>query len=316
MIFQGDCIIAVQVAGPWRGRWPRVRAIPNDLRALAARIIQRCVTLRGVGGFGTLGFANLANSVLNGQTYINSREQDWSYAVAFLTIDVKRIGTPNLKPGDTDPKIPRALAAATQEMSRFYRSFYLSPSQIWMYQAENMQRGGDAVWYQKFSTGLNEMSYDCDAGLGSPSISDCSQIEWNQLGSNHPPSDTLAVGPGITTILHSNTCYLAISAAVSLVLTWAQIRTAVSTLMNVCLRAPNLAAQEGKVFYAAPQQISRRTMGKRQDTALTGLNALPPHANITIFEQHQAWMNPAAELKSCTWEAVTKGIPVSTCPNP
>lgn len=312
--------MTVQLAGPFlsAGRWPRFQAIPDDIRALAARVIQRCVTLEGVGGFGTLGFANLANYVLNGQTYLDSTERGWPLSVAFLTVDVRKFGSRDLNPGNTDPEVARALAASTQDMSRFYdpHAQLPSPSFLWMAQAESMQRGSSAAWFQKFSTGLNEMSYDCDAGLGSPAAMDCNQIEWNQLGSTKPPSDTLAVGPGVITILHSNTCYLAISAAISLVLTWAQIRTAVSTLMNVCIRAPNQAARGGRAFYAAPRQVSRREVGKRQGTALTGLNALPPHANITIFEQHQAWTGPAAELKSCTWEAVSKGLPVSTCPNP
>lgn len=312
--------MTVQPAGPFltRNRWPRYRAIPDDLRALAARVIQRCVTLSGVGGFGTFGFANLANHVLNGRTYLDSQERDWPLSVSFLTIDVKQFGRRNLNPGNTDPEVARALAATTLEISRFYNPYSSrkSPSSLWTIQAENMLRGSDAAWYQKLSTSVNEMSYDCDTGLGSPSTIDCNQIEWNQLGSTKPPSDTLTVGPGVTTILHSNTCYLAISAAVSLVLTWAQVRTAVSTLMNVCLRAPNQAAQGGRAFYAAPQRISRRKLKDRESTALTGLNALPPHANITIFEQRQAWTNPAAELNTCTWEAVTRGLPVSTCPNP
>ena len=75
------------------------------------------------------------------------------------------------------------------------------------------------------------MNYECDASLGSPAEVDCT---WNQLTS---ASDTLTVGLGEVTFLHANTCYLAISAAVNLVLNWSQIRTAVRSFLNQYVRS-------------------------------------------------------------------------------
>lgn len=308
-------MVTVQTAGPFRGRQPRYRAIPRQLRTLVATVIQQCVTLRGVGGFGTHGFANMARRAGIGRSFLTNQADDWPLDAVFLTIDVKKVGSWDFKPGNTDPEVPRALAMAAANQRNYDPRFNkLNPSLLWMSRSQSMQRGGDTTWYYQSPTVLSEMTYDCNADLGSPSMDDCAQIEWKQLGSTNPPSDTLAVGPGIPTILHSNTCYLAISATVSSVLTWTQIRTAVSTLMNVCIRVPNQAAQGGRASYANPQQISRRETRERQGPALTGLNALPPHVNITIFEQHQPWTNAAAELKSCTWDAVSKGKPVSRCP--
>ena len=56
-------------------------------------------------------------------------------------------------------------------------------------------------WQQQIAPSADEMAYECDAALGSPSDVDCSQIEWNQL---MQASSTLSVGPGNPTFLHSS----------------------------------------------------------------------------------------------------------------
>ena len=220
------------------------------------------------------------------------------------------------------------------------------PFNQWVIQAESMSRGSPRTWYSWPYPAMREMSYECHSALGAPSFHDCSQILLTSLSGSSSPlnkplsSDTLTVTPGTTTFLHSNTCYLAISAAVSLVLTWAQIATAVSTLMNVCVQqtlsassssTQNPASKGGRAFYSPPQQITarndrRRHRRKRQNannndgdlftaatTNLTGLNALPPSVNITLFEQTEAWLNEGAEMGSCTWKAVQRGGSVQAC---
>ena len=95
-----------------------------------------------------------------------------------------------------------------------------------------MVRRGKLKWYQMTNQVSNQMIYQCDAKLGNPLTTDCAQLEWNQLS---PSSDTLVVGPGATTLLHSNTCYLAISAAISLVLTWRRFELRFQRLLTyVC----------------------------------------------------------------------------------
>ncbi|MCJ1240974.1 hypothetical protein MMC14_008978 [Varicellaria rhodocarpa] len=286
--------------------------MPDDLRNLAAKVIQQCVTLQGgIGGFGTLGIANLLNYAAQGFTPYNVI--GFPGSTIFLTVSVRERQTKTSDPGSTDPSIALALTQVALGASRLgnpYRG--ISASQVWAAQAAKMSRDSaqqTQTWYETSSSLTDQMNYECDAGLGSPSVVDCTQIEWNQL---NPPSDTLAIDPGVTRFFHSNTCYLAISAAVSIVLTWAQIRTAVSTLMNACLRTPNHVAQGGRAHYSPPHQISRKKRVKRQ-TDLTGLNALPPSVNFTIFEQHETWINPITELKSCTWEAILRDSSVSAC---
>ena len=64
-----------------------------------------------------------------------------------------------------------------------------------------MTRGGSRPWWSPVVPGPDEMTYECDASLGSPSEVDCLHIQWDQLS---PASDTVQVGPGSTTFLHSS----------------------------------------------------------------------------------------------------------------
>lgn len=180
----------------------------------------------------------------------------------------------------------------------------------WSNQAAAMSHGGNTPWWSlSVDPASDKMTYECDEDLGRPKETDCTHIEWNLLG---PPSDSLTVGPGITTFLHQSSCFLAISASVRIVLTWQQVRTAVDTLMNVCIGHPYQTPRGGRAFFGPPPAISPRPgIGRREK--LTGLNALPPHANVTIFKQTEAWRSAEDELKSCTWKAVVSGKSVSTC---
>ena len=114
----------------------------------------------------------------------------------------------------------------------------------------------------------------------------------------------------------TDTCYLALSAAISIILSWEQIRAAVGSLIGICIQNPIQTARGGRAYYqASPHPISGRstTHRKRRNIHATGLDALPPGLNLTIFEQREAWTSPLDELKTCTWKAVSDGSPVSAC---
>ena len=70
-------------------------------------------------------------------------------------------------------------------------------------QTRGATRGSGRPWWRNILPSSNEMTYECDTGLGKPTDVDCSRIEWHQLKSNIP-SDTLAVGPQNPTLLHSS----------------------------------------------------------------------------------------------------------------
>ena len=116
--------------------------------------------------------------------------------------------------GDSDPMIPLLIAeymsgAAGMPMTgSTSRHQYQVAARLWDLCAVNMHRQGPITWWQLGSIppASDDMIYECDAGLGSPSTVDCAQIEWNQLGpaSVSPPSDTITVGPGLTHFLHQS----------------------------------------------------------------------------------------------------------------
>ena len=117
---------------------------------------------------------------------------------SFLTLKVTSSPDNNPEPGDYDPAIPLAIEGWTANAAQQG----VDTSSIWTRQADYMTRGGSSITWWDFpsSAETDEMTYECDSGLGSPSVTDCAQVEWHQLG---PTSDTLAVGPGSTQFLHS-----------------------------------------------------------------------------------------------------------------
>ena len=244
-------------------------------------------------------------------------------STTFLTLTVSGPDKKLSSPGDKDASIPMALsqkyrhASLAKEPGSEAWAFNTINSICYQLGAEAMARYGKPWWEictdprqgtsrQNALLASEQMTYNCDANLGNPTLQDCLQIEGFQLHS----SDTLHVGPELATFLHQNSCYLAITASVALVLTWEQIRAAVNSLFNVCVNHPYNPVQGGRAFYKPPRQVSGRK--KRRD-GLSGLNALPPHANITVFQQLEAWTDVSHELKSCTWKAVTEGKLVSRC---
>lgn len=302
----GGCYITVESAGP--NIPPFLWIIPGDVRIAATRVIQQCIGEEHTGGFETLGYDNLLEWIFPPAGDILLRGAPYPSSTAFVTVTVSGPSGKNTRPGDFDPGITGSIIGRLATLKAYAQGESVSSllSQagmlIWLARTKRMQLGGRIPWWAPETDSSNEMSYECDAGLGSPSITDCAQLEWSQLG---PPSDTVAIGPGHVTFLHLNTCYLAISASVALVLTWAQIRAALLTLFSVCVYNPAGQAHGGRAYFTT------RPKSRRRD--LTSSNALPPHANITIFEQPEGWTNPTNELNSCTWRAVEKGLNVKTC---
>lgn len=286
-------------------------------REIGLGLNDHCVSLAGLGGYGTAGFANTRDWLLGP----DSPPQAWAapppVSASFFTVTLSGPTDQYYAPGNTDPEVPIALSEYMARYSRAENDLQLLPHVrdrifYWDAQSIGMRRGsGQPWWSPQNAVASNEMSYQCDAGLGSPATVDCAHIEWDQL---IPLSDTLTVGPraGVT-FLHSNTCYLAISSTIPLTLTWNQVRAAVSALMSICIHNPFQASHGGRAYYSHPShQIGKRGR-QRRNSEVTGLNALPPHANITIFEQSQPWTDPAGELRTCAWQAVLKGHPVTPC---
>ena len=112
-----------------------------------------------------------------------------------------------MKPGDTDPSIPLALANYEKIWVRHNvigtdaSKMHTMKALCWEMQAEDMKRGGSVPWWH-YSTLPDDMTYECDSNLGSPSVADCIQIEWQQI--NSVASDTLRMGPSQVSFYHSS----------------------------------------------------------------------------------------------------------------
>ena len=302
----GGCYISVESAGP--SVPPILWLIPLQVRTAATRVVEQCIGEEHSGGFEVLGYENLMEWIFPPSGNVLLRGAPYPSSTSFVTVTVSGPGGKNSKPGDFDPGITGDIIGRLVALSAFARPESITAvlgeagRLIWLARAKRMTPGGSVPWWAPETDSSSEMSYECDAGLGSPSITDCAQLEWSQLG---PPSDNVAVGPGHVTFLHLNACYLAISASVALVLTWAQIRAALLTLFSVCVYNPAGQAQGGRAHFT--------TRPKNRGRDLTSSNALPPHATLTIFEQSEVWTNPIGELNSCTWKAAEKGLSVKTC---
>ena len=202
----------------------------------------------------------------------------------FITVSVGYVMSIGGRPGNTDPAIPTA-------MSKFLKSLPAQGDtsglirmnlQMLSFQAQKMKRGGTLKWWDFESAASDKMTYECDAGLGNPSAVDCSDIQWHQLPAS---SDTLTISPGTTTFFHQNTCYLAITATVSLVLPWAQITTALATLMNTCIERLDQTSQGGRAFYSASPIPKRNVKTPRaQPKPPNGLTGTPKNNNNVLWK--------------------------------
>ncbi|MCJ1258687.1 hypothetical protein MMC24_006520 [Lignoscripta atroalba] len=184
-----------------------------------------------------------------------------------------------------------------------------------------MTRGGGYPWYGQSSQAEppnNTMTYECDTKLGNPSVVDCSQLQYSQLGKS---TESLALRPGVVDFLHSGSCNVAISASAPMVLSWAQIKAALDELVELCVNNPVATAVGGKAFYGAQSSIDLDLGGgrkRKRKRDITGLNALPAHANITLFQQLEisdAFPDDPDETQTCTWQNVLAGEDVRLCQN-
>ena len=202
--------MSIAPAGPAKNRPHAFLMVPDAIRAMALWLIQQCVGGNGIGGFVTLAFANMLNHVTQLNTHPSNIYPDSS---TFLTMTIGGLDSIRFLPGDTDPLLPLAFAGymAMQGQSKppdsADRQIATIAAVYWSALAVEMESGGNIMWWDdQPSQTTDDMTYACETDLGSPSITDCTQIEWNQLGpaSINPPSDTVTVGPGIVQFFHSS----------------------------------------------------------------------------------------------------------------
>ena len=66
--------------------------------------------------------------------------------------------------------------------------------------SQKMRPGGQTPWWQQVPDAAEEMTYECDAKLGSPAAVDCAKVEYGELGLD---DDTFSVTAGLAKVLSS-----------------------------------------------------------------------------------------------------------------
>ena len=280
-------------------------ATPDQILNLAAHIIDDCVgSSGGIGGFGTVSLQNTINHIIEPDPDLT----DFPAENSFFTVTVssyRQFPATIHTPGDDDPAMSEAIADAVWDArnslppgERQLFDEYTELAQDVAGRAPMMSRGGSGQpwwppwWASKTARQPpnDQMTYACDAALGAPAAADCSHLEYSELG---PDSDTITIAPGVPKVLLSNTCNVIITASLSIVLTWAQIKAALDTLINICVMHPLVPNRGGRAYNApqiATQQLWGRDeeeggrRGKRDGPPLNGLNALPPGSNMSVFQ--------------------------------
>ena len=134
----------------------------------------------------------------------------------FVTVTIRGSSVPRRHPGDDEPNVAQRLAMDVHRFSR-----YLPPNSLYFHYARIMtalmdrfhqminplHSGHRPTWWEATPTPPDEMTYECDASLGSPAVGDCSRLLLLQQGwGGGRLSDTVQVSPGAPKTLVSSRC--------------------------------------------------------------------------------------------------------------
>ncbi|KAL9121020.1 MAG: hypothetical protein Q9187_002420 [Circinaria calcarea] len=231
--------------------------VPSELREMASWVIDECVLRAGVGGFVTKNIQQVLNWLVHNPSVLDATYQQ------------------KPAPGNFDPSVGVTISGwlwAFWSENRHVNSvqqWRLQSMTSWLsYRALAMRRGGDIPWWRKNTLqDSDKMTYACNANLGAPHAADCSQLDYSQLGA---PSDTVAIGLGASKVLTLKDCGVAISAEIPVVITWAQIRAALETLVDICVSNPLKSSRGGKAYYGPQVAPDLRGRQLRRADPLSG----------------------------------------------
>ncbi|KAL9120123.1 MAG: hypothetical protein Q9187_003327 [Circinaria calcarea] len=216
-----------------------------------------------------MGFQGIYSYVQNPALDLNG---PWPTSTSYLTITITSRSKRRSGAGDADPLIPLHLYLAQAQFDGYHLSKETYPFyQAFLSMSRAMHTAGRQPWWQHLSRSPShpdQMTYACDANLGSPPEVDCSRLEYSELGA---PSDTVAIVPGIPKVLFSQVCTLAISSPIPITVTWAQVSAALEALIGICVSGP-LKRTGGRAYYAAQGTvIPNRGRQKRSDSRVSGM---------------------------------------------
>ena len=301
-------------------------------------MIQQCGEDHSVGGYATNGLGTIQN-------YLNNigLEPDTSTATAdlrFITVTVNGTVVPEISPGDTDPIIPLIFAENLINLANSMMGNENLRTARWDRAQAIHDRGramidNGGTWWQAALSPPDDMTYECDTSLGSPTPMDCSQLQWQGFGN---PSDSIQIIPGnpksffsskhhqtmnftqklfssFRLIFCKDSCGVVVNAIVPVVLLVRQLADAFAVLLATCVEVPTSSPHGGRAYYgihptpsiSIPELFGQHN-NKRDPSGLSGLNALPPHVNMTMFAHN----GPASSI-TCETQAVQQRRPLSSC---
>ena len=127
-------------------------------------------------------------------------------STAFFTVSVTTL-LGSQEPGDEDKTIPLTLGGLLTGLAESFslysrnRRQLLSRAGRFYAKAMSMAAGSTGGPWWQASVSPDEMSYECDVGLGAPREADCGQLQYSQLGG---AADNIVVGPGTSKVLSSS----------------------------------------------------------------------------------------------------------------
>ena len=207
---------------------------------------------------------------------------------AFLTLTISSPDHVDPNTGNTDPYISSAVSmwlrsayerslSFQETLAERYKSWVLKAIENQFYRQAMTRLQDRSVAWDATTSVPDEMTYRCDAGLGVPSATNCSRIDYSQLGA---PSDTVMIGPVSPKVLTLDECTVAVSATSSIVITWNQIKLALEGLLLSCVSAPWQSSIGGRAYFGAQDSPTFGRV-KRDNTNYTGEDTFTPTLFLT-----------------------------------
>ena len=288
---EGGCRITVEWFNPdSESPGEPISIAPDRFRQMASWLISECVTLDGMGGFGTIGLQNQINWLADGTTSDTAiRDGPLPAEATFFTVTIDNDVYANaFDPSSHDPAVAEALSDGVRDKGNAERADILTDASQFMGRVQGY--GRPSAWWSFFrgaggdddddDSQSSDMLYTCDAKLGTPKAVDCSLLAYSGLG---PPSDRVTVGPGSSKPLSLGTCHAVVAAVKTITLTWAQISEGLNTLIDSCVIHPLVGARGGVASYGR-SGILKQGRKRATNTTVSGLDALPPGVNITLCD--------------------------------
>lgn len=125
-------------------------------------------------------------------------------SASYLTVSVSNRKEPS--PGNFDPSFATLVAGNIASSMKYAklgdRAKLNSQIHDFSLRAMNMYSGGSTnTYWTNVAQSASEMTYECDANLGTPAAVDCAQVEWSEL---RPDEETISLVAGRVKFLSSS----------------------------------------------------------------------------------------------------------------